>query len=63
MIFFLSGEENMEFYKIFSEIMSEKNMTIADIAKVCDLKDSTVRSIVDRKQKKAFDLLLVLSYF
>lgn len=42
----------MEFYEILSEIMEEKNMSIADVAKKCNLTDSTVRSIIDRKQKK-----------
>ena len=42
----------MEFYEILNEIMEEKNMSIADGAKKCNLTDSTVRSIIDRKQKK-----------
>lgn len=35
----------MEFYEILSEIMEEKNMSIADVAKKCNLTDSTVRSL------------------
>lgn len=41
-----------EFYKILLEIMDEKNMNIPDVARACGLTDSTVRSIIDRKQKK-----------
>lgn len=42
----------MEFYKILEEIMAERNMGVADIAKACGLSDSTVRSMVERQQKK-----------
>ena len=42
----------MDFYTILSEIMSEKGLSVADVARICDLTDSTVRSIIDRKQKK-----------
>lgn len=42
----------MDFYLILNEIMREKKLSIADIAKQCDLPDSTVRSIIDRKQKR-----------
>ncbi len=42
----------MDFYTILSEIMSEKDLSVADVARICDLTDSTVRSIIDRKQKK-----------
>ena len=31
--------------------MDEKNYTIADVAKICKLPDSTVRGIITRKQK------------
>lgn len=44
----------MEFYKILSEIMSEKGMSISEVASVCGLTDSTVRSIIQRKQKRVF---------
>lgn len=42
----------MDFYEVLTEIMDEKGMTIPDVARACDLTDSTVRSIIDRKQKK-----------
>ncbi len=42
----------MEFWEILYEIMYEKDLTVAQVAKACDLRDSTVRSILDRKQKK-----------
>lgn len=42
----------MEFYEILSGIMQRKGMSVADVARTCDLTDSTVRSIIDRKQKK-----------
>lgn len=42
----------MEFYKILQNIMEEKNLSIPEVARLCDLTDSTVRSIFDRKQKK-----------
>lgn len=42
----------MYFYEILKEVMDEKGMTVADVAKVCNLTDSTVRSIFDRKAKR-----------
>lgn len=42
----------MYFYEILGEVMNEKDMTIADVAKACNLTDSTVRSIFDRKAKR-----------
>lgn len=42
----------MEFYEIFGEIMREAGLTIPEVARQCGLTDSTVRSILDRKQKK-----------
>lgn len=42
----------MEFYKTLENIMLQKGLSIADVARMCDLPDSTVRSIIDRKQKK-----------
>lgn len=42
----------MDFYAVLTEIMDEKKMTIPDVARACNLTDSTVRSIIDRKQKK-----------
>ena len=38
-------------YKVLNEIMDEKKLTIAEIARVCSLPDSTVRGIITRKQK------------
>lgn len=42
----------MDFYLTLQEIMKQKNMTIPEVARACNLTDSTVRSIIDRKQKK-----------
>lgn len=42
----------MDFYQILGEIMDEKGIGIADVAHACNLRDSTVRSIFDRHQKK-----------
>lgn len=42
----------MDFYEILGQIMEEKKMSIADVARACKLTDSTVRSIFDRHQKK-----------
>lgn len=42
----------MEFYKTLENIMLQKGLSVADVARMCDLPDSTVRSIIDRKQKK-----------
>lgn len=41
-----------DFYITLTEIMDEKGMGIADVARACGLTDSTVRSIIDRQQKK-----------
>ncbi len=41
----------MEFYKILLEIMEEQSLKIADVARLCKLTDSTVRSIITRKNK------------
>jgi len=41
----------MEFYRILEKIMNEKGLTVADTARICGLKDSTVRSILTRKQQ------------
>ena len=42
----------MEFHEILSLIMQEKGLSIPDVARLCGLTDSTVRSIIDRHQKK-----------
>lgn len=41
----------MEFYKVLEEIMKSKDLTIPEVARLCNLSDSTVRSIFARKQK------------
>ena len=41
----------MDFYKVLEEIMSEKDMSIPDVARACGLSDGTVRSIVARKSQ------------
>lgn len=42
----------MDFYEVLSDIMREKHMSIPDVAVACGLTDSTVRSIITRKQKR-----------
>ena len=42
----------MDFYEVLSDIMREKHMSIPDVAVACGLTDSTVRSIIARKQKR-----------
>ena len=41
----------MEFYKVLEKIMKSKDLTIPKVARLCNLSDSTVRSIFTRKQK------------
>lgn len=41
----------MEIYKLLSHIMESKNLSIADVARICEIPDSTVRGIITRKQK------------
>jgi transcriptional regulator with XRE-family HTH domain len=41
----------MEFYKILACIMDEKGLSIPDTARACGLPDSTIRSILTRKNK------------
>lgn len=41
----------MEIYKVLQEIMDEKNLSIPEIARLCNLSDSTVRAIMVRKSK------------
>lgn len=41
----------MYFYEILQEIMDEKGLSISTTAKMCNLGDSTVRSIIARKNK------------
>ncbi len=42
----------MDFYQILLDIMEERKLSIPEIARQCGLTDSTVRSMIDRKQKK-----------
>lgn len=41
----------MAIYKILEEIITEKGLSVADVAKICNLPDSTVRGIFRRKQE------------
>ncbi len=41
----------MYFYEILQTIMQEKNLKIPDVARLSDLPDSTIRSIISRKNK------------
>lgn len=41
----------MEFYKILEEIMTERNMSIPEVARATGLPDSTIRSIIKREAK------------
>ena len=52
----------MEIYKILAQIMEERQLKIADVARMCNLSDSTVRGIETRKQKNiALDIAFKLS--
>lgn len=52
----------MEIYKVLNDIINERDLTVADIARMCGLPDSTVRGIVTRKQKTvALDVAFKLS--
>lgn len=53
----------MDFYLTLQEIMKQKGLTIPEVARSCGLTDSTVRSIIDRKQKKiALNIAFKLSH-
>lgn len=41
----------MDFYSILQEILSEKGLSIPEAARACGLSDSTLRSIITRKNK------------
>lgn len=41
----------MDFYKVLEDIMHEKDLGVPDVARACGLSDSTVRSILKRKQQ------------
>ena len=40
-----------ELHIVLQEIMDEKGLNIAEVSRLCDLPDSTVRGIITRKQK------------
>ena len=42
----------MSFYLILKKIMEDKGLSIPEVARMCGLHDSTVRSAIDRQQKK-----------
>lgn len=42
----------MKFYEILKSIMDEKGISISEVARLSGLSDSTVRSIIDRKQAR-----------
>lgn len=42
--------KNIEIYKILKKVMEDRDLSVANIAKICDLPDSTVRGIIKRKQ-------------
>lgn len=41
----------MYFYSILQEILNEKNLSISEAARTCGVPDSTLRSIITRKNK------------
>ncbi len=41
----------MAVYEILEEIMNENGMSVAEVSKICNLPDSTVRGIIRRKQE------------
>lgn len=41
----------MDFYCILQEILNEKGLTVAEAARICNVSDSTIRSIITRKNK------------
>ena len=41
----------MYFYEILQSIMQERNLSIPDVARLSGLPDSTIRSILTRKNK------------
>lgn len=45
------SSESKEIYKILEHRLKEKNISIAEAARLCDLPDSTVRGIIKRKQQ------------
>ncbi len=52
----------MEIYRVLSSIMQERNLTVADVARLSGVADSTIRGIVVRKQNKvSLDVAFKLS--
>lgn len=52
----------MDIYKILAEIMESRRLSIADVARITGLPDSTVRGIIKREQKTiALDVAFKLS--
>lgn len=52
----------MEFYKVLLQIMEDRSLSIPDIARSCGLSDSTIRSVINRKQRSvALDVAFKIS--
>lgn len=52
----------VEIYKILLEIMEARKLSVANVSKLCDIPDSTVRGIIKREQKTvALDVAYKLS--
>lgn len=52
----------MEIYKTLSYIMQSRDLSVADVARICGIPDSTIRGIITRKQKTvALDVAFKLS--
>lgn len=52
----------MDFYSILRQILEEKGLSIAEAARVCGVPDSTLRSIINRKnQTVALDVAMRIS--
>ena len=41
----------MEIYEILSQLMKDRKLKVAEVSRLCDLPDGTVRGIIKRKQK------------
>lgn len=41
----------MEFWKVLKEIMDRRGLSIPDVARMCNLPDSTIRSIIVRESQ------------
>ncbi len=52
----------MYFFEILQNIMNERNLKVSDISKMTDIPDSTLRSIINRKNKTvALDVAFKIS--